>query len=384
MHPTIAISAAELRERQEAARRRLPEFGADALIVFGAPFYDRPGDLLYLTGHQPPFPSSAFEGEYRGLGYGVAILPADGGTYLVTDTTAFRKERIVADAISPARNVPAEVRAQLAKLGLKGKTLAVIGLEVAPYALVQEATADLGVALTPADRVTRESRRRKSPRELDLLRHAADVAEQGMAAALDSIAAGRTESEIAAAGIEASIAAGADFVRYLRVMSGPYSGWQHRWPPATDRILQEGETVCLDHIGAVNGYQFDILRAKVVGEAPPDKAELMQAARAATQAAIAACAPRVPVREVVAAADRVLAEAGHLAHRAKFTGHGIGLETVEAPLVMESSDAVLMAGDVICLEPGILRTGHYGARFEYEVAITPDGHEVLGSNRAGV
>src|SRR5690606_26970042 len=139
-------------------------------------------------------------------------------------------------------------------------------------------------------------------------------------------------------GIAASIAAGADFVRYMRVLSGPYAGWPHRWPPATDRVLVEGDTVCIDHIGAVNGYQFDILRAQVVGEGTRELHDLMRVAREATEAAIAACGPGVPVRDVVAAADAVLERAGHLEHRARFTGHGIGLETVEAPLVMQTSN----------------------------------------------
>lgn len=383
MNPPVVISREELRRRQEHARERASALGARALVVVGGPFYDRPGDLLYLSGHQPPFPTSNFEGEHRGLGYGAVVLPATGGTHLIVDTVAYRAERIAADEVVATSNVPAALRRTLQRLGLAGQRLAFVGLQVAPYALVAEATDGLGVELVPADAVLREARRRKSPAELEALRRAAEVAEVGMAAALAAIAPGRTESEVAAAGIAASIAAGADFVRYMRVLSGPYAGWPHRWPPATDRVLVEGDTVCIDHIGAVNGYQFDILRAQVVGEGTRELHDLMRVAREATEAAIAACGPGVPVRDVVAAADAVLERAGHLEHRARFTGHGIGLETVEAPLVMQTSNEVLVEGDVICLEPGILKRGSYGARFEYEVAITADGHEVLAREPSG-
>jgi Xaa-Pro aminopeptidase len=383
VNPPVVISREELRRRQEHARERASALGARALVVVGGPFYDRPGDLLYLSGHQPPFPTSNFEGEHRGLGYGAVVLPVSGGTHLIVDTVAYRAERIAADEVVATSNVPAALRRTLQRLGLAGQRLAFVGLQVAPYALVAEATDGLGVELVPADAVLREARRRKSPAELEALRRAAEVAEVGMAAALAAIAPGRTESEVAAAGIAASIAAGADFVRYMRVLSGPYAGWPHRWPPATDRVLVEGDTVCIDHIGAVNGYQFDILRAKVVGEGTRELHDLMRVAREATEAAIAACGPGVPVRDVVAAADAVLERAGHLEHRARFTGHGIGLETVEAPLVMQTSNEVLVEGDVICLEPGILKRGSYGARFEYEVAITADGHEVLAREPSG-
>ncbi len=377
MNPPVNITREEIRGRQEAARAGAVDLDTAALVAVGGPYYDRPGDLLYLSGHQPPFPSSNFEGDYRGLGFGAVVLPATGGAYLVTDTVAYREERIAADEIAPARNVPAELRRLLERLGLAGKRVAFVGLEVAPHAFVAEATADLAVELVAADPVVRRLRRKKSPAELEALRRAAEVAEIGMAAALDAIEPGRTESEVAAAGIGATIAAGADMVRNMRVMSGPFAGWPHRWPPATDRVLQEGDTVCIDHIGAVNGYQFDILRAKVVGEGTKELHDLMQVAREATEAAIATCGPGVPVKDVVAAADAVMERAGQLEHRARFTGHGIGLETVEAPLIMQTSTEVLAEGDVICLEPGILKRGSYGARFEYEVAITEGGYEVL-------
>src|SRR5690606_40220807 len=129
VHPPIVITREELRQRQEDARGRAVDLGAAALVAVGAPFYDRPGDLLYLSGHQPPFPTSNFDGNYRGLGYGAVVLPAAGGTYLVTDTTAFREERIAADEINPTSNVPAELRRVLGTLGLTNKRLAFIGCE---------------------------------------------------------------------------------------------------------------------------------------------------------------------------------------------------------------------------------------------------------------
>ena len=378
MYPPPSITPAEYRERQARAAAAVADSGADALLVISGPFYDRPGDVLYLTGHQPPFPPLAYEGRFRGLGFTAAVLTRDASCHLIVDTTAYRHERISSDSLQPTTDVPGALRRQLTDLGLGSATLGVVGLDVAPHRFIQEATTGLGVTLVEADATVRDLRRRKSAREIELLRHSVEVAEQGMAAALAAIEPGMTESEVAAVGIGTCIANGADFVRYLRVMSGPFSGWQHRWPPATERVMQEGETVCMDLIGAVNGYQFDILRARVVGEGDPAMHARMDVARAATEAGIAACGPGVPISEVVAAADRVIEDAGEGAHLAKFTGHGIGLETVEAPLVMHDAPGDLHVGDVICLEPGILHRDAYGARFEYEVVITDSGHEVLG------
>jgi Xaa-Pro aminopeptidase len=114
-----------------------------------------------------------------------------------------------------------------------------------------------------------------------------------------------------------------------------------------------------------------------VGQPTEPSRRLVELAAEATEASIRACGPGVPVHDVVRAADTVIEAGGFLEHRAKFTGHGIGLDTVEAPFIMAESDEVLEAGDVICLEPGILIRDVQGARFEYEVVITETGAEVL-------
>jgi len=366
----------EFEARQETARKRTREAGLDGIIVIGGPFYDRPGDLAYLTGHYPPFPSVNFHGEFRGLGFGIFVLPVSGGASLITDTQAYRAEFVVSDEIRATKNLPATFRESLRDMGLASANLGIVGLEVAPWTFITE----MGIPdIRPADSILRRMRRSKSRNEIDLLRGAAEVAEIGIAAAQAAVAPGRTEGEICGEGVRASLAAGADFVRCLRVLSGPYGGLPHRWPPSTERIMREGETVCMDFIGAVKGYQFDILRTSFIGSPSAESRRLVERAETATEAAIAACGPGVPVREVIRAADDVIGRGGYLEWRAKFTGHGIGLDTVEAPFLMAESDEVLEVGDTVCLEPGILIRDVQGARFEYEVVITEAGCERLAS-----
>ena len=100
----------------------------------------------------------------------------------------------------------------------------------------------------------------------------------------------------------------------------------------------------IDIGGELDGYTSDVTRMLVVGEPPDSYDDVHAAVDAAHHAGRAAAVVGATTGEVDAAARRVLADAGYGALFTHRLGHGIGLDTHEAPYLMPGGTTVLGAG----------------------------------------
>jgi Xaa-Pro aminopeptidase len=370
----LSISRDEFLARQVRTRELVAAAGYAGVMVIGRSFYDRPGALAYLTHHFPPFPATESDGPIRGLGHGVFVLPVEGSATLVVDGSFYRDDLIVADDVRVAPDLPAETAAVLRDLRLGSAPVGLVGEDILPLAFFAEVLDEVpSLDLVPDERLVAQQRWVKSPAEQALLRRAAEIAELGLRAALETIRPGVTERQVCAAGTAAALAAGADFVRYVRVHSGPWSAWPSRWPQATDRVVEAGDLVTLDIIGAYQGYGFDVLRSTVCGQPSSEDRELLEAALLATERAVAAAWAGATAESVHQASCEVLSDAGFGDHLPGFAGHGIGLETVEAPQLRRGVTKRLEPGMVLCIEPGLFIRDRGGACVEQEVIVTEGG-----------
>ena len=128
------------------------------------------------------------------------------------------------------------------------------------------------------------------------------------------------------------------------------------------------------------GYFGDITRTVVRGRAS-DALRLQYAAvRGAQEAAFALLRHGTSAADVHAAAESHLRALGFRTRRAggrqtgffHSTGHGIGLELHESPRVSGTSEAVLQAGHVVTIEPGLYYPETGGVRLE-DVALVTHG-----------
>ena len=97
----------------------------------------------------------------------------------------------------------------------------------------------------------------------------------------------------------------------------------------------------------------------------------------AQAAGVAAARVGSPARAVDAAARDVLDAAGLGACFVHRTGHGLGLDAIEAPAVSQDNDTPLEAGMLITVEPGVYFADEFGFRLEDTIHLAAAGPEIL-------
>ncbi|QGY39308.1 M24 family metallopeptidase [Pseudodesulfovibrio cashew] len=157
---------------------------------------------------------------------------------------------------------------------------------------------------------------------------------------------------------------------------GPNAALPHAIP-GSDKVL-DNEMVLIDTGCRLEEYNSDQTRTFWVGDKPSDRfKETKELVLAAQQAAIDVIRPGLSCIEAYKAAYSVFEKAGveHL-----FThglGHGVGLETHEAPSLSRAYPGELAAGMVVTVEPGLYDASWGGIRWEYQVLVTEDGCRVM-------
>lgn len=369
------VEQSEIFDRQSEAAGLAANAGYDALFVIGRSFYDRPGDLAYLTNHFPPFPTTVFAEGNKGMGHAAFLLPIEGEPVLLTDARKHRPDLVAVNDVRATNDLGAGMVDLLREIALEFGHIGLVGDDILPAAIdryIDEKLPDMWLEAEPG--LVAGMRSIKSPAEQALLRRAALCADAALTIATEMIRSGGvTEREVCAEAIAAAMRAGADFVRYFRVHSGPWSAIGSRWPQAMNRAIQPGEVVALDAIGAYQGYHFDVNRTTVCGEPDDETRQLLETTLEATQAAVDAAVAGATVDHVARAAVKVMNASPFGDYFRGMLGHAIGLETVELPYLRTREQTVLEPGMVLCIEPGLFIPDVAGAAIEQEVIITESG-----------
>ncbi|MDD3409174.1 MAG: Xaa-Pro peptidase family protein [Eubacteriales bacterium] len=339
-------------ERMEALQRKLN--GRAALVV-------SPVNRVYLTG----FSSSA----------GALLVFADSWKLLVDGRYLEAAEQALPRGCAVLEeNLWRQAEALCAAHGVRELAIEEADTSVAAYAAWQAATtltlrqdAGLSEALSAL-------RALKSPRELDSLRRAQRITDEAFAETLNHIRAGVSELDVRIVmGVEMAKRGCEKRAFDMILTSGERTSLPHGHPGLF--TLQKGDFVMMDVGAKIDGYFADMTRTVAVGGVTEEQERVYDTVLRAQQTALGLLREGAVCREVDAAARAVIAAAGYDGCFNHGLGHSLGLEIHEQPRLNQTCDAVLRAGMMTTVEPGVYLPHRFGVRIEDMGAITRDGFE---------
>jgi len=370
---TTPFDMAEIGGRRERAQAELRARGLACALLFD------PENIFYLTG-------------YQSIGYftfQALLLPGTGlpllisrrvNQYLARQTPALGGFVPIPDTADPV-----EVTAQALRAAVAGPDEGRLGVEKAAWYLTaldfERLSETVPGEVENWSGVVEGQRLIKSPAELDRTARAARAAEAGMAAAIEAVAPGATENDVAAAMHAASIRAGSEYPGHAPlVAAGERSGtcfatWRRR-------PLADGEVVFLETVGCVDRYHAMLARAVVVGGSRPHHRDAAAVLVEALDAAIDAIRPGASSAAVDEACRGVVERAGYGEDFVHRTGYSVGIGF--PPNWSEGKSLALRPGDPTVLEPGMtfhivptIFKDEFGMCFSETVRVTANGCEVI-------
>ena len=356
------ISSAERLQRMSKAQQLMRAAGLKALLV------EAGSSLVYFTGVQ----------WRRSERLTAALIPAEGQAVLITP--AFEEP-----SVRESLKIPADVRvwnehespfALLADwLKTHGAGKGPVGVEETTRFFAFEGLRTLGVETRGDSGVVRTCRIIKSPAEIALMQAAADITVAAYRETGPQIARGMTPADIGRI-VSAAMAKRGATPEFSLVLLGEASAYPHG--SGKPQEVRPGEVVLMDCGCSYEGYQSDISRTMVMGEANKQQRSVWDLVRRGQQIAFETAKVGTPAGAADDAVRAAYVKAGYgpgyklpgTSHR---TGHGIGLDVHEPINLVHGETTSLAPGMCFSDEPGIYIPGSFGVRLEDCIHMTESG-----------
>jgi Xaa-Pro aminopeptidase len=366
--------------RMERLRAALGTAGLDVALV------SDDDSVYYLTGFY----------DYLHMTFGrptLLVVPADGESLLITPTMELdmAEASAVVDRIEPWNDGLGEEWRKALPGALAGVGRVAIEPELMPP-VVRAFVGTLVEAGRLADvtPIIADMRMIKSAEELDLARHAGEVANAMMNAGRTAIGDGVPEYEVALATSAAGTRKAAELLaahycdarmspntHFLQIMA---SGKEITMPHhrASTRVMRRGEPVFLCFCGMTNFHRFKLGfdRTFWIGEVTDATQQAVyQTALDSQAAALAVLRPGVTAESVHAAYAEVIQGAGY--EYPFRCGRATGYSFLEKPQLVFGDQTVLTPGMVLAVDGSVSIAKTFRAQVGDSFIVTEDGYEPL-------
>ena len=300
-----------------------------------------------------------------------ALIPAAGRTIVVTpffEEPSIRETLKVPADVRPWKEdeSPFELLAGAVREHAAGEAALAFEPTARTFIIERVLKAAGGRRVVAGDDLIRSCRMRKSAAELALMQAANDVTIAALRHTHGRIEPGMQGPDILEVMVAATSALGGSH-EFTLVLLNEASAYPHG--SIKPQKVRPGSVVLIDTGCSVHGYQSDISRSWVFGEATPRQREVWDTVKRGQELALATARPGTPAGAVDRAVREFYEGKGWskdyglpgLSHR---TGHGIGMDVHEAPYLVRNDTTSLQAGMCFSDEPGLYIPGEFGIRLE--------------------
>lgn len=356
------ITSEERLARVAKAQRLIREANLGAVLI------EAGSSLDYFTGVQ----------WWRSERLTAAVIPREGAPLVVTP---FFEEPSVRESLA----IPADVRVwqedqsparRIADwLGERGFQDQPVGIEETTRYFAVSALAAEGVETVPDAGIVSMCRRIKSPAEIALMQAASDITVAAYRETWPQVATGMAPADVGGI-MSAALAKRGAKPLFTLVLLGEAAAYPHG--TGQPQEVKTGEVVLMDCGCSVHGYQADISRSWVHGDANAEQRRVWAMVREGQQRVFDAARIGTPAGALDDAVRSYYSANGFgpdyqlpgLSHR---TGHGIGMDGHEPVNIVRGETTALAAGMCFSNEPGIYLPGKFGIRLEDCIYMTDAG-----------
>lgn len=373
----------ELKIRRDKIRRLMLQQGIDALIIATNV------NMIYANG---------------AMVSGYLYIPLNAPSILFVK----RPNNVVGEHVMPIRK-PEQLPELIAQCGLPMPTkLALEGDELTYREYLRLAACFPNVEVVPcATSLVREARSIKTEQEVELFRRSGKMHAQAYAQIPSLYRVGMTDSELSIEverlmrqsgclgifrvfGQSMEIFMGSLLAGDNAAVASPYDfalGGEGLHPSlpggANGSLLKEGESFMVDMAGNYYGYMSDMSRVYAIGSLSDEAYKAHQVCLDVQNEIADHVKPGVVCESLYQMALERVRRAGFadyfmgVEQKARFIGHGVGLEINESPVIASRISTILEPGMVFALEPKIVLPGVGPLGIENTWVVTAEGVEKL-------
>lgn len=214
----------------------------------------------------------------------------------------------------------------------------------------------------------------KKPWELECLKKAESIGDAAFAKILEFLKPGVSELDVVAELEYQMRKCGGEGTSFDTIVaSGLHSSMPHAIPDT--KKLELGDFVTMDFGCKYNGYCSDMTRTVVIGKANDEQKKIYDTVLKANLLVLEQVHAGMKGCEVDKIARDFIEKAGYGKCFGHGLGHSVGLFIHENPRFSPSESAIIKAGMVETVEPGIYVPGFGGVRIEDMIVVTENGYE---------